>query len=88
MTGKELAEAIGNFVNGADSKDIDTFVEAMINNVHRTLQQNTMKMFVRLVQKYAQLPDSHYDLRNEATVQLCKKIVERLDKYDLALPLI
>ena len=88
MSGREMAEALGDFMNGASKAERADFIDTFINSVHRTLQQKGMGTIFELIQAYAKLGPGQFDLRNEATVQLCKRIVEKFDKYDMALPFI
>lgn len=88
LNAQELADAVADFVNGADKEDRDAFVEQIVYRTHRTLQQNVMKLIVPLIEKWAGLKESEYDLRNEATVKLARKLISTTDKYDRALPLI
>lgn len=80
----KLAAHLLNFVNSY-SADNAPFVEDVLHG-HRTLQQNVMCLFLQLVIAWAELSDHHYDLRNEATVQASRRIVEALEGsaiYDL-----
>ena len=74
-----------NFVNGATKKDMAEFVDYVVHYAHRTLQQRMMALFMDVIQAWAK---SSFDLRNEATVKLAQKIMSKLDKYDVMLPLI
>jgi len=88
-TGKEVAEVVENFVNSANSSDIKEFADAITQNMHRTLQQKFMGAMGAIIRNWAQdSKDGIFDLRNEATVKLCEKILNKLDKYDLFLPFI
>lgn len=89
MTGKELAEALSNFVNGASKNDMREFVEQLTRREHRTLQQRAMSLFVGCIERWAEdLDTNRFDLRNEATVRLAARFVQATDKYERALPLI
>ncbi len=86
MSGKEMAEALSNFANGCSKSDMQEFAEHLTTRVHRTIQQKCMGLFVACIERWA---ESGSDLRNEATVKLCKKIVTATgDKYDRMLPYI
>ena len=86
LTGEELATLLDEFANSKEREEIEEFTEHLTRRVHRTLQQKIMGMFVAAIEKWAESP---FDARNEATVKLCKKIVEATgDKYDRALPYI
>lgn len=85
----EAAEALADFANGAYREDYEAFAEKIVFRTHRTLQQGIMRAFVAVIEKYATLNENQYDLRNEATVKLAKKMIAATgDKYDRGLPLI
>lgn len=88
MNGKDMANLLGDWLNGAMNKDLKEFVETFTSNVHRTLQQRGMSLFVGLVQKYASLSSGQYDMRNEGTVKLSKEIVQNVDSRWFHLPFI
>lgn len=85
---KEAAAAMESFINGASKDDMWAFAEEICVGMHRTLQQKFMNLTLIVIMKQAQKTDSFFDLRNEATVKLARKICEKFDKYDMALPLI
>lgn len=87
LAGDEMAQVLDEFVNGANENHIQDFVAQVTKCTHRTLQQSIMRLFVATIEAWASLPESRYDLRNEATIKLCKKIVQATgDKYDRYLP--
>lgn len=88
MTPAEMADALADFVNGADKEDMNAFAQRMVNGVHRTLQQRVMTLFLKTIEEWGNLSPARYDLRNEATVKLCQRIINLFDKYDRSLPLI
>jgi hypothetical protein len=68
-------EALFNCVN-RESPGFTT--EAFVNAVsrqHRTLQQGFFTWICLLITHYAVLKEDQYDLRNEATVQLCRELL-------------
>ena len=78
MTGKELAKQLSQFVNiMANAKEEDEFVEAIMRE-HRTLQQSTFKLVMKLIVAWAETGDDFYDLRNEYTVLQCKEILDKI----------
>lgn len=84
LNGKKKPETLANdildFVN-AFGFDADTFAETICHG-HKTLQQSAMRLFVTTIRKMAEVtPDS----RNEATVELAKKITEIANSYSLPL---
>ena len=89
-TGTEMAHDFESFINSANQEDLQEFVEGITRGMHRTLQQKTMGAVCTLIRAWANCAGSEgdYDLRNEATVKLCRKICEKFDKYDMMLPLI
>jgi hypothetical protein len=69
-------EALSNVANhGASGKE---FVESMANE-HRTLQQAMTGLMLAWFKHLAALPEGHYDLRNEASVRIAKKIMTAVD---------
>jgi len=80
----EVAKLISSFVNnfGCDEK---TFVSTMLRE-HRTLQQSFTRLCVMWLEELAKSPD--FDLRNEASVLLARRFVQRLDHVDRALPFV
>lgn len=62
----------------------ETFAQAVLLE-HRTLQQSLMRTIVRVIREVA---NSHYDGRNEASVKLCKELVESGILDNNPLPLI
>jgi hypothetical protein len=89
MTGRDAAQAFENFLNGASKQDREEFAEYLTQNTHRTLQQGAMTLIGQCIQKWADCNDKgDFDLRNEATVKLCKAITDKFDKYSFYLPFI
>lgn len=82
-TGKEAAQALGDYVNalGADRSD---FVEQLTGREHRTLQQASMGLFLQCIDVWAEKRDGQYDLRNADTVMLARKIKAALTAGDMA----
>lgn len=74
---REFAETFSRFANrlGRCNKGA---VKALAND-HPTLQQNVMRFFLEFCQEMAQKPYS--DARNEASVELAKKIVKLEGQY-------
>lgn len=83
-SGKDMAEELARFANNYVA-DQTGFVQGLYSE-HRTLQQSVMRLFIAWVREMANDFDRNsYDLRNEATVRLAKKIVE-LGERNLYLP--
>lgn len=85
---EEFAEVASNAVNPMGFSP-ERFAEAM-GRQHRTLQQNFTKICLAWIMHLASRRENQYDLRNEASVKVAKKILagEIKDQYDLHLPLI
>lgn len=83
---EKFAEDCANGVNSL-SFSPKIFIEAM-SRQHRTLQQNFTRVCFEWIKHMAEKQEGDYDGRNEASVKACKKILERVDEYDLSLPLI
>lgn len=85
-SGEEMAVQLGHFVN-AMGHDIEGFVKQLTENEHRTLQQRAMALFLGCIEAWADTEDSRFDLRNEDTVKLSRKIKEALAEASYGLPL-
>lgn len=91
LTGEEMGELLEEFANGASRKDLEAFAEQITRNAHRTIQQKIMSAFLCYVEKWGESAERPglYDSRNEATVRICKKILDSTgDRYDRYLPYI
>lgn len=85
----ELGRKLSDFVNTFNDAEVAEALGRAVRNQHRTLQQNTMRFVISLLQGWARdLEENRYDARNEATVRLAKKLLEGHDRYDLLLPTI
>lgn len=67
-------------------KNREDFISAMASE-HRTLQQGFTRMCVNWLFHLASLNDGEYDLRNQASVELARKIVAEMGN-DLHLPMV
>ena len=76
----KLANDILDFVNDFSS-DHDTFVETICRG-HRTLQQSTMRLFVRLAERMAK---NDWDERNKQAVILAEMIAQVSEHCSLPL---
>lgn len=81
MTGTEAAKIMEDFVNG--NRDKKEFVEYIVNNTHRTLNQSLIGLFIAVLKYEA---GASYDGRNEASVKLCKQLLPIIE--DAYLPYI
>ena len=66
---------------------MDVFADELLRQ-HRTLQQTAFGAFLATIGRWAVLAPSHYDARNEFTVNESRKIVEALGQYNLRVPFI
>lgn len=78
--GKKLASDILDYVNNL-TFDAESFADT-ICSAHRTLQQSTMRLFISTICKMA---ENDTDARNEASVELAKKIAEIAANHQLPL---
>lgn len=75
--GSEMAKLLSVFCNSF-TVDVKGFV-AQIMNEHRTLQQTVFGLMMATIKEWAKEADTgRYDLRNEATVKMSKKIMDAL----------
>lgn len=84
---RQLGEDLLSFANGSCRGDNAEVIKLVTEEGHRTLQQCVMGLFVDIVRAHAKKGAFEFDGRNEATVKLCKAIVERCED-ELALPFI
>lgn len=80
LKAKQIANSVLDFVNSY-TYDSNTFAETICRG-HKTLQQPTMRLFIKTICMMAEVPP---DDRNYATVELAKKIAEITDDYHLPL---
>jgi len=80
---EETVKFMSDFVNsfGSDEKEF----ARLMGCEHRTLQQNFTRLCVAWFEYLSRVKDNWYDLRNEGSVELGRKFVEKL-KDDLYLP--
>ena len=69
---EKVAKQVIDFVNnyGCDYK----LFAQHITRAHRTLQQSSFRLFVECILEWSK--QDNCDLRNEATVKVCKEIVK------------
>ena len=73
LDGKQLAEAMADFVNGGRDKQKD-FIEGFCRQ-HRTLQQSAFKMMLELMEHIAS-DEYRTDGRNEDSQKIARNLVE------------
>ena len=83
---REAARNLASAVNEMGF-DVDVFADELLRQ-HRTLQQNALGAFLATVKAWSALAPSHYDARNEFTVEQSRKIVEALGEFNLKPPFI
>ena len=83
---RETARNLANAVNEMGF-EVDVFADELLRQ-HRTLQQTAFGAFLATVSRWAALSPSHFDARNEFTVEKSREIVELLGKYNLRVPFI
>lgn len=80
-TGKQVAEDLLDMMNslGGNEKEQQAFVDTILNS-HRTLQQSTCGLLVKVFDGWATMKaDGYYDLRNEATVKLAERVSKAVE---------
>ena len=87
MTAVEVAKEVSSLINSMSDGPTEVFLDEM-NHDHRTLQQSFTKLCVKWLELQAAKEDGQFDGRNEASIELSKKFVERLDEADRALPFV
>jgi len=82
---REVVSSVSHLVNAYGHDEVDFFVREM-GREHRTLQQGFTRLCRAWFLHLATLKEFQYDLRNEASVELARKIMGILE--DNPLPLI
>ena len=81
---KKIAQKMCQALNSMGF-DYPTFV-AEVMRERRTIQQNVFRAILALIGEWADKEPHEYDLRNEATVYACKKMMAALEHEDKCLP--
>jgi hypothetical protein len=84
-TPEELAKALSDFVNVlGGNKDREEEFIALVLNDHRTLQQSTFRLMIRLMDAWAaEGKRGNFDPRNEDTCKACQKVVAFMDEQNI-----
>lgn len=72
--GRAIADKIGDYINSS-LQSVKWFVQGM-NRQHRTLQQGFTGLCIAWLEHLAQLKDGEFDGRNQASVELARKLVK------------
>ena len=83
---KMIVEMVFDHINNF-CFDPKKFVE-YASRQHRTLQQTFTNLCFAWIRHLASLEENQYDGRNEASVKVCKEIVEKVDYVKSDLPMI
>ena len=81
---REAVQSVSHLVNAYGHEEADFFIREM-GREHRTLQQGFTRLCRAWFLYLANLEESHYDLRNEASVELARKIKVTLENNHLPL---
>ena len=73
---KETINKLSNLVNGFNDQEVSEALSECVMREHRTLQQSMMRFFAHQIKVWSET--EHYDLRNEGTIMLCKKIMKEV----------
>ena len=87
LSAKEVAGVLSQFVNSY-SNDMNDVVDCLAHD-HRTLQQGFTRFSVKWLERCAKMHDEgNFDLRNQASCELGKVFVSRVNTAERALPFI
>ena len=81
-----LAKELTSFFNNYDTDGCCKALSDALMNEHRTLQQSVGRFMMYQITVWAET--NFYDGRNQATVRVCKDIVEKIGKENMYLPMI
>ena len=77
---KEVYQSVSSLINCFDISTISKFFAEEVVSDHRTLQQNFMNCIIATLKKWKEMYDKEwYDLRNEETVKMAKRMIDALD---------
>lgn len=83
----KIALGLEDLLGGVNAARVGA-AERMVQAMHRTCQQSTMRFFMTYVQALAKAgKEERFDLRNEASVKLAQAIM-KLPEAELGLPYI
>jgi hypothetical protein len=71
----KAVQNLTKFVNNL-SCPMKMFTKLMMQE-HRTLQQSTMRLIIATIEEWSK--QENYDLRNEQTIKICKKIMDAIN---------
>lgn len=74
MTAEEVQNVVSNFVNNFNC-DEQGFVDAVLRD-HRTLQQSTVRLCLKVIEAFAGLPESMTDPRNATAAEISRELIE------------
>ena len=78
---EELSDSLNTF---SPEYFCSAFAEHLTRNIHRTLQQSCMNLFLECCSEWAKQGEAgFYDPRNEATVLLATQIIEITNNHKL-----
>lgn len=80
-------DALSRIINRMDDGGRDALVE-LLSREHRTLQQTTIGLALKILYRFADKEEIDTDPRNSAGVQRCKEIKRFLGHYGDCLPTI
>jgi len=80
--GETFADQFSSFCNSMGNGPKTVAIDKMIRD-HRSIQQNMMRFCLAFI---ARMAEQSSDLRNEASVELAKQIMDRTDYEARALP--
>lgn len=74
---KETISKLSSMVNGFNDTEVCKALSECVMREHRTLQQSIMRFFMHQIKVWSET--DFVDLRNQATVDLSKKIMEQVE---------
>jgi pantoate kinase len=87
-TPEEFVKTFSDFVNSLGNDSNYQKVIELMSYQHPSLQQQMTRVCLMWLEHLSNLEEFQYDLRNEASVELAKKLLAGVDTYELQVPLI
>lgn len=82
-----FARRMTDYLNDLGNRSVPALIDAL-SREHRTLQQGVTRFCVAWFEHLSKLEQHQYNARNESSVLLARKFVERIDTYERHLPTI
>jgi deoxyribodipyrimidine photolyase-like uncharacterized protein len=81
---RDAQNVLSQFTNDTIADD-DAFIEA-IKRDHRTLQQSQVRLALKIIEAFAEIPERLTDARNEGAVKTSKEVIKLFKEKNDGIP--